>query len=100
MLSVPFLVAMVIVAIYAYRRVAPGTDAIPMHWSLNGKVTWTAPRPIAFAFIPALAAAVMVLLAASGHADTRQGVFLAGAFLACELLHIALTQRWFTRRKG
>lgn len=100
MLSVPFLVAMVIVAIYAYRRVAPGIDAIPMHWSLNGKVTWTAPRPIAFAFIPALAAAVMILLAATGHADTRQGIFIGSAFLACELLHIALTQRWFTRRKG
>lgn len=100
MLAVPFLLAMVIVAVYAYRRVAPGIDAIPMHWSLGGKVTWTAPRPIAFASIPVLATAIMILLAATGHADTRQGVFIGSVLLACELLHIALIQRWFNQRKG
>lgn len=37
-----------------FRRI----DRLPMQWSLTGKVTWSASRPMALAFLPALTALV------------------------------------------
>jgi hypothetical protein len=37
-------------------------DRLPMQWWLTREVTWSAPRPLALAFIPALAFAVFASL--------------------------------------
>lgn len=34
-------------------------DRLPMQWSMDGSVNWTAPRPVALAFTPVLAAIVL-----------------------------------------
>jgi len=36
---------------------------LPMQWWVNGDVTWSAPRHLALAFIPALATAVLSIFA-------------------------------------
>jgi len=38
-------------------------ERLPMSWWLTGEVTWSAPRPLALAFMPALAVATFVTLA-------------------------------------
>lgn len=38
---------------------------LPMQWSLSGSVNWTAPRPLALAFTPVLAALCLSATAAS-----------------------------------
>lgn len=81
---------------------------LPMQWSLNGEVNWTAPRAIALGFFPALAIAVMSAAAASSLLLTpRPGqegleipiLLLVGAcFVAIHLLYLALLER--TLRPG
>lgn len=39
-------------------------DRLPMQWGLTGDVTWSAPRVLALAFIPALAISVLAINAA------------------------------------
>jgi hypothetical protein len=49
------------IAIWANRRLR--TEArLPMQWWLGGEVTWSAPRPIALAFVPSLAVLVFASL--------------------------------------
>ncbi|TXM67598.1 hypothetical protein FV222_20140 [Methylobacterium sp. WL103] len=36
-------------------------DRLPMQWSLSGEVNWSAPRPLALAFVPVLAAILMAI---------------------------------------
>ena len=94
-LAIGTLVVMAILALYANRVVAPGVAKIPMRWSLTAKVNWTAPRVIAFAFIPVLAAVVMAGILLAGGTQTSDVAIISGVFLSCQLLHITLTQRWF-----
>lgn len=44
-------------------------DCLPMQWGLKGQVNWSASRPIALAFIPAVyvLVAVIFIYAASHH---------------------------------
>ncbi|MDP9808375.1 hypothetical protein J2W42_001213 [Rhizobium tibeticum] len=76
-------VLMVAVAIYAHQRIAPDSGSIPMQWSLTGIVNWSAPRLLAFAFIPILALAAMLLLASGGTIDPSALGLADGIFLAC-----------------
>ena len=46
---------LVIASVRADRRFR-SAERLPMQWSLTGNVNWTAPRRIALAFAPALAA--------------------------------------------
>jgi hypothetical protein len=39
-------------------------DRLPMQWWLTGEVTWTAPRVVALAFVPALAIVILTINAA------------------------------------
>jgi len=48
-------VLMVAGVVYACCRIAPDNGSIPMQWSLSGNVNWSAPRLLAFAFVPILA---------------------------------------------
>lgn len=47
------------VALRANARLR-GEGRLPMQWWLNGEVTWSAPRAVALAFVPALALSVFV----------------------------------------
>jgi uncharacterized membrane protein len=93
---IALIAVMAAVSVYAWYTVAPNVEKVPMHWSLSGKANRLAPRWIAFGFIPVLAAAVMILMAASRAVGTTHIALSGGIFLACQLLHIALTRRWFT----
>lgn len=95
-LAIGTLIVMGILAAYANRTVAPNVAKLPMQWSLKGKANWTAPRAIAFAFIPVLAAVVLVAILLSDRTRNTDIALMSGVFLACQLLHITLTQRWFT----
>lgn len=71
----------------------PAASRLPMQWGVNGKPTWYAPRKLALAFTPVLAALVVafVLLMAEAAPDTA--VLIAVAFLAGHLLHLWLVYR-------
>ena len=57
---------LVLMSVRANRRFKR-EDRLPMQWSIDGSVNWTAPRPIALAFTPALAA---ILLSATAVLTT------------------------------
>ena len=95
-IAIGAVILMGVLAAYANRTVAPDVAKLPMQWSLTGKVNWTAPRAIAFAFIPVLAAVVLAAILLSDRARNTDIALMSGVFLACQLLHITLTQRWFT----
>jgi hypothetical protein len=52
LIAVALLTAMSLRANYRFRM----ERQLPMQWWLDGSVTWTAPRPVALAFMPVLAA--------------------------------------------
>lgn len=82
---------------------------LPMQWTLTGSVTWTAPRRIALALIPALAIPILAAIAATiGRVPPRAGqegleipvLLLTGAvFVAVQWLHLRLVARQ-VRRDG
>ncbi len=94
-IAIGTVILMGVLAAYANRTIAPDVAKLPMHWSLTGKVNWAAPRAIAFAFIPVLAAVVLAAILPSGRAGNADITLICGVFLACQLLHITLTKRWF-----
>ena len=84
-------------------------DRLPMQWWLNGEVTWSAPRRLALAFIPALAVAVLgILVLTSLTLQPRAGqesqmlpVFIGlGAFVGVQLVHLWLIDRTLRRNAG
>ncbi|MBB3313159.1 hypothetical protein FHT78_004947 [Rhizobium sp. BK196] len=94
-LAIGIVTVMGVLAVYANRTVAPGVAKLPMQWSLKREVSWTAPRAIAFALIPVLAAGVLAALVQSNQVRNTDIAWMGGVFLACQLLHITLTHRWF-----
>ncbi|MXP26778.1 hypothetical protein GRI39_12105 [Altererythrobacter indicus] len=76
---------------------------LPMQWWLTGDVTWSAPRPIALAFIPALAAltfsAMLIISQAAGlspgqqHSELRAIIALGAVFVAVQLVHFWLIEK-------
>ena len=76
---------------------------LPMQWWLDGSVTWTAPRPLALAFTPLLAAVILVAAVVSTiFLEPRRGqehweapvvLALALTFLGVHALHLALIAR-------
>ncbi|RYF12228.1 MAG: hypothetical protein EOO77_17805 [Oxalobacteraceae bacterium] len=55
------MVFVVVICILAYRANARFRSAtrLPMQWGLAGKVNWSAPGPLALAFMPVLAAVLL-----------------------------------------
>jgi hypothetical protein len=95
--------ALVAASAWADRRFR-GAERLPMQWSFGGNVNWTAPRRIALAFTPALAAVTMggVLLLILLSGDPRPGqegmgppvlLFVGLMFLAVHALHLWLIDR-------
>jgi hypothetical protein len=104
-LSIAFAVVVILVAssIRANSRFRR-EERLPMQWSFGGKVNWTAPRRIALAFTPTLAAlvlsAVAIAISMSGEARAGQGnmgplvVLTAGlVFVIVHALHLWLIDR-------
>jgi hypothetical protein len=94
-------------SLHANRRF--GTEPrLPMQW-IGRSVTWTAPRPVALAFTPVLAAVCLTAIAALGAFRVpRPGqeglviplfLLVALAFLGVHALHLWLIQRTLARRR-
>lgn len=84
-------------------------NRLPMQWWLTGEITWSAPRPLALAFIPALAIVVLAIYIVSAltvrprvgqETDIIPAVIGLGAiFIAIQLAHLWLIARTL-RRNG
>jgi len=92
-------IAMILIAAYAYINVAPGVAAIPMQWSPSGQVNYSWPRLTAFAALPIIGIVALVLLNAFAVAPPDVMVVIAVLFVVIQLLHIALTRRWFAKTR-
>lgn len=57
------LVAMILIAAWGHRNIAPERPYLPMQWSTKGVVTRQAPRIVAVSAIPAAIAVAMALVA-------------------------------------
>jgi hypothetical protein len=99
-MAIALLAILLAVAGYCYLTIAPGRDVVPMQWSLKGNVNWSAPRSLAFAFVPTLAAAVFVALWAAGIGEPRELIVIGAVFLAMQVLHGILLGRWFRALKS
>lgn len=87
------------IALFTNRRFRD-MDRLPMQWGLSGEVNWTAPLPVALAFIPAIhAVLVAALLLSSVHDPARYGAYNV-AFLTVVLIAVQIFHLWMidTRR--
>lgn len=81
---------------------------LPMQWGLDGSINWTAPRKVALAFTPVLAAVCLVLVAvAAAFVKPRAGqeglvipvvIFCAVVFLVAHAFHLRLIRRALQRQ--
>jgi hypothetical protein len=90
--------AMTIVAVYAYLAVAPGAASIPMQWSVSGAVNRAWPRAAAFAAIPAIGIVALIVLDVASITEPVVLILVAMLFVVVQLLHIAMTRKWFGQR--
>jgi hypothetical protein len=68
-------------------------DRLPMNWGASGRATWTAPRRVALATVPALALVVLLLALAypeRGLAAPLPFVFLSVGFLVLQSVQLRL----------
>jgi len=111
MLSVAGIFGLVMCAL-AYRANTRfrGENRLPMQWGLSGEVTWSAPRRLALAFIPALAIALLSFVAImSLTVKSRAGqeglvfptlIGLGAIFIAIRLVHFWLIAKTLRRNAG
>jgi hypothetical protein len=81
---------------------------LPMQWGLDGSINWTAPRKVALAFTPVLAAICLMLVGvAAAFVKPRAGqedlvipvvIFCAAAFVVAHALHLWLIRRALQRQ--
>lgn len=84
-------------------------DRLPMQWWLDGNVTWSAPRLVALAFIPALAFCVLLsFVVLSLNMQPRPGqegmvvptlIGIGALFVLIQLLHFWMIDKTL-RRNG
>ena len=102
-IAVSVVVILAVASIRADKRFRR-EERLPMQWSFAGEVNWTAPRRIALAFTPILAAlvlgAVAILILVSGEPRPGQEgfgppvVLLTGlVFIGVHALHLRLIGR-------
>ncbi|MDB5713105.1 MAG: hypothetical protein JWO15_502 [Sphingomonadales bacterium] len=80
---------------------------LPMQWSVSGLVNWTAPRPLALAFTPLLAGALLVtttfstLVLPPHPGQESLGALVIAimsiSFIAAHALHLWLIDRMLNR---
>ncbi|WP_299016603.1 hypothetical protein [uncultured Caulobacter sp.] len=90
------------------NRPFKGERRLPMQWGLDGSVAWTAPRAVALAFTPVVAAISLAAVAAlaifvkprAGQEDLVGPAVIAVAlvFLGAHALHLWLIQRAVRRK--
>lgn len=107
-MTLVFIAALLFLALCGLARQANARfrreDRLPMQWWLNGDVTWSAPRAVALAFIPALALPIFACLILLPPRPGQEGVVLpalivTGATLAAvQLLHFWLIQKTLGRK--
>ena len=95
-------------SIWANRRFK-NEDRLPMQWSLSGSVNWTAPRAVALAFTPVLAAIVLLAtVALTTFLQPRPGqaalviptnIFMALVFVGAHALHLRLIENSHRRNR-
>jgi hypothetical protein len=79
----------------------PKGARVPMQWGLDGKPTWTAPKPIGVLFSPILSLLVLSFASASDPQKVTSILpMIAGAFLVAHVLHLALAQWHFNANKS
>jgi hypothetical protein len=111
MLSVALLFGMVFAGLVMKANTRfRGEKRLPMQWWLTGEVTWSAPRVVALAFIPAIAMCVLgaylVLALNIPPRAGQEGVvlpsFLAvGVIFSCiQLFHLWMIERTLRRNGG
>lgn len=84
-----------LLSLAANRRLAH-VARLPMQWSWRGAVNWRAPRALALAFTPALAAIVLGSMLAAGPMRPGEAWIMgvmAAVFIAAHLLHLCLVLR-------
>ncbi len=108
MLSVPVIFGLILCVLASRANTRfQGEDRLPMQWWLTGEVTWSAPRGIALAFIPALA--IGVLSISSVMLEPRPGqedlalpalIGLGVTFVAIQLAHFWMIAKTLRRDAG
>jgi hypothetical protein len=98
----PTICLLVAMSILGNRRFGD-QDRLPMQWSLDGSVNWTAPRAVALAFTPLLATVVLVVtIALPAFLQPRRGegllmlpalVLIALVFIGAHALHLWLIRK-------
>jgi hypothetical protein len=82
-IAIAFVALLSICSVWADKRFRH-QDRLPMQWSFAGSVNWTAPRRIALAFTPTLAALMpggtAVLVLVSGEPRPGQGALVRRLF--------------------
>jgi hypothetical protein len=100
-----FFLALCVLARWANARFRH-EDRLPMQWWLNGDVTWSAPRPLALAFIPALALPVFASVALLPPRPGQESIVLpvlvatGATFVAIQLLHVWLIEKTIRRNSS
>ena len=84
-------------------------DRLPMQWSFSGSVNWTAPRAVALAFTPVLAAVVLLAtVSLTTFLQPRPGqeglviptnIFMAFVFVSAHALHLRLIENTLRRNR-
>lgn len=107
--SAVFVTTIIVLACWANRRFR-SERRIPMQWGITGAVNWSAPRPVALAFMPILAMGVLgfqVYMASTVPARAGEEVrvfpVLVGTgvvLIAMQLLHFWLIEKILRRNAG
>lgn len=96
MIACACLILMMALSLAANHRFS-NRARLPMQFNFAGAVTWSAPRALALAFTPVLAALVFSLTLALGVEHHPQGLtqlsVLAAMFLAAHIFHLVLIDR-------
>lgn len=99
------MVFIIVICILAYRANARFRSAarLPMQWGLTGKVTWSAPRPLALAIMPVLAVALLGFVTIMAvivpprpgqeHLVLPVSLVMGGALVVAQLFHFWLIDR-------
>lgn len=104
-ISVLFFSTLCVLARWANARFRQ-EDRLPMQWWFNGDVTWSAPRPLALALIPALALPVFASVALLPPRPGQENLVLpvligtGATFVAIQLLHVWLIEKTIGRNGG
>ncbi|WP_303718741.1 hypothetical protein [Brevundimonas naejangsanensis] len=101
-LAAAFVAVLAVMSRQAARGL-PRSARLPMQWGFDGRPTWRAPRDLALAFTPTLAAITLfptALLSLLGEAGQGLGSYfgvlgcMGVAWVAAHALHLWLVARW------